>query len=86
MNWLNSLGTAVILGIGGYLVIQGRTEIGTVVAFVAGLAKINNPCDDIGELVSRLSGDPGPLSPGFKCLAQCQVLLDSIVFLNLSNT
>lgn len=47
MNWLNSLGTAVILGIGGYFVVQGRTEIGTVVAFVAGLAKINDPWSDL---------------------------------------
>ncbi|WP_454818381.1 ABC transporter transmembrane domain-containing protein [Labrys neptuniae] len=47
MNWLNSLGTAIILGIGGYLVVQGRTEIGTVVAFVSGLAKINDPWSDL---------------------------------------
>lgn len=47
MNWLNSLGTAAILGIGGYFVVEGRTEIGTVVAFVAGLAKINDPWSDL---------------------------------------
>lgn len=47
MNWLNSLGTAIILGIGGYLVVQGRTEIRTVVAFVSGLAKINDPWSDL---------------------------------------
>ncbi|WP_245443164.1 ABC transporter ATP-binding protein [Labrys okinawensis] len=47
MNWLNSLGTAIILGIGGYLVVQGQTEIGTVVAFVSGLAKINDPWSDL---------------------------------------
>ncbi len=47
MNWLHSLGTAIILGIGGYLVVQGRTEIGTVVAFVSGLAKINDPWSDL---------------------------------------
>ena len=47
MNLLTSLGTAVILGIGGYLVINGQTEIGTVVAFVSGLAKIVDPWGDL---------------------------------------
>lgn len=47
MNWLSSLGTAVVLGIGGYLVVQGQTEVGTVVAFVSGLAKINDPWGDL---------------------------------------
>ncbi|GLS21872.1 hypothetical protein GCM10007874_48890 [Labrys miyagiensis] len=47
MNWLSALGTAVILGIGGYLVVNGQTEIGTVVAFVSGLAKINDPWGDL---------------------------------------
>lgn len=47
MNGLSALGTAVILGIGGYLVVEGKTEIGTVVAFVSGLAKINDPWGDL---------------------------------------
>ena len=47
MNLLTSLGTAVILGIGGYLVINGQTEIGTVVAFVSGLAKMVDPWGDL---------------------------------------
>ena len=47
MNSLSSIGTALILGIGGYFVVQGRTEIGTVVAFVSGLSKINDPWGDL---------------------------------------
>ena len=47
MNLLSSVGTAVILGLGGYYVIQGHTEIGTVVAFVSGLSKITAPWGDL---------------------------------------
>jgi ABC-type multidrug transport system fused ATPase/permease subunit len=47
MNLLSSIGTAVILGLGGYYVIQGHTEIGTVVAFVSGLSKITAPWGDL---------------------------------------
>lgn len=38
-----SSGLCGVFALGGYLVIKGRTEIGTVVAFVSGLAKINDP-------------------------------------------
>lgn len=47
MNSLSSIGTAVILGLGGYYVVQGQTEIGTVVAFVSGLSKLNDPWGDL---------------------------------------
>jgi ABC-type bacteriocin/lantibiotic exporter with double-glycine peptidase domain len=47
MNILTALGTAVILGLGGYYVIVGQTEIGTVVAFVSGLSKITSPWGDL---------------------------------------
>ena len=47
MNILTSVGTAVILGLGGYFVIIGQTEIGTVVAFVSGLSKITSPWGDL---------------------------------------
>ena len=49
MNLLSAIGAAVILGLGGYFVIEGHTEIGTVVAFVSGLSKITSPW---GELVN----------------------------------
>lgn len=47
MNFLTSIGIASILGLGGYFVINGQTEIGTVVAFVSGLAKITSPWGDL---------------------------------------
>lgn len=47
MNFLVSVGTAFIFGLGGYFVIQGQTEIGTVLAFVSSLAKISSPWGDL---------------------------------------
>ena len=49
MNLLYSLGVIGILAIGGWLLLQGRTEVGTIVAFISGLARMNNPW---GELVN----------------------------------
>ncbi|MGO7423373.1 ABC transporter ATP-binding protein, partial [Rhizobium ruizarguesonis] len=37
-----------IFALGGYYVVTGKTEIGTVVAFISGLSKITDPW---GELV-----------------------------------
>ncbi len=47
MNCLTAIGTAVVLGLGGYYVIEGRTDVGTVVAFVSGLSKIASPWGDL---------------------------------------
>jgi ABC-type bacteriocin/lantibiotic exporter with double-glycine peptidase domain len=47
MNGLHHLGTAGILLVGGWLVVEGRTEVGTVVAFISGLARIKDPWDDL---------------------------------------
>lgn len=47
MNVLHYAGIAGILGFGGVLVTTGQTDIGTVVAFAAGLAKINDPWRDL---------------------------------------
>ncbi len=47
MNILHYAGLAGILGLGGVLVTAGKTDIGTVVAFAAGLAKINDPWGDL---------------------------------------
>ncbi|KIU33363.1 ABC transporter ATP-binding protein [Methylobacterium radiotolerans] len=43
MNLMHHSGVALTLGLGGYLVVNGATEIGTVVAFVAGLKQLNDP-------------------------------------------
>ena len=47
MNLMHHLGVATVLGVGGWLAVQGRIEVGTVVAFVSGLAKVNDPWGDI---------------------------------------
>ena len=47
INLLYHLGTVGILFVGGWFVMQGRTEIGTVVAFISGLTKINDPWNDL---------------------------------------
>lgn len=47
INLLYHLGTVGILLIGGWFVMQGRIEVGTVVAFVSGLAKVNDPWNDL---------------------------------------
>jgi ABC-type bacteriocin/lantibiotic exporter with double-glycine peptidase domain len=47
MNLLYTLGVIGILAVGGWLVLQGRTEVGTIVAFVSGLARMNEPWRDL---------------------------------------
>lgn len=47
MNLLYHLGVAATLALGGYFVVRGRTEVGTVVAFIAGLGQINDPWGDL---------------------------------------
>jgi ABC-type bacteriocin/lantibiotic exporter with double-glycine peptidase domain len=33
--------------LGGWLVVAGRTEVGTIVAFISGLAQISSPWGDL---------------------------------------
>lgn len=47
MNLMTQMGYAGIFAMGGYFVVTGKTEIGTVVAFVSGLSKINDPWGDL---------------------------------------
>jgi ABC-type multidrug transport system fused ATPase/permease subunit len=46
MNLMTQMGYVGILTLGSYYVVTGKTEIGTVVAFLSGLAKINDPWGD----------------------------------------
>ena len=43
----NALGPLMVLIIGGYLVIEGQTTIGIVVAFVSGLDRVSAPLHDL---------------------------------------
>jgi ABC-type bacteriocin/lantibiotic exporter with double-glycine peptidase domain len=47
LNVANAMGPLVALIVGGYLVIQGQTTIGTVVAFVSGFERISGPWRDL---------------------------------------
>lgn len=47
MNLCHQLGIAGILGVGGYFVVTGRTQVGTIVAFISGLATVKDPWDDL---------------------------------------
>lgn len=47
LNIANAMGPLVVLIVGGYLVIQGQTTIGTVVAFVSGFERISGPLRDL---------------------------------------
>jgi ABC-type bacteriocin/lantibiotic exporter with double-glycine peptidase domain len=47
MNAMHYLSVTATLGIGGWMVLDGRIEVGTVVAMVGGFAKLNDPWGDI---------------------------------------
>ena len=47
MNLTQNFGKAIILGIGGWYVINGQTEVGTVVAFISGLNNLADPWHDL---------------------------------------
>jgi ABC-type bacteriocin/lantibiotic exporter with double-glycine peptidase domain len=47
INLLYHLGTVGILLVGGWFVMRGETQVGTVVAFISGLTKVNDPWNDL---------------------------------------
>jgi ABC-type multidrug transport system fused ATPase/permease subunit len=47
MNLSHHAGVAAALALGGWYVLQGHVEVGTVVAFISGLAKLNDPWGDL---------------------------------------
>jgi ABC-type multidrug transport system fused ATPase/permease subunit len=55
MNLMHHSAVAMALGVGGWLVLQGRIEIGTVVAVVGGLGKLNDPWGDLVNWARELS-------------------------------
>jgi ABC-type bacteriocin/lantibiotic exporter with double-glycine peptidase domain len=55
MNLMHHSAVAMALGVGGWQVLQGRIEIGTVVAIVGGLGKLNDPWGDLVNWARELS-------------------------------
>jgi len=47
MNLTHHLGIAIVLGVGGWMVVNGRAEIGTIVAFISGLSTVRDPWGDL---------------------------------------
>jgi ABC-type bacteriocin/lantibiotic exporter with double-glycine peptidase domain len=47
VNLMHDLGTVGILAAGGWLLLRGKTDVGTVVAFISGLNRTNNPWSDL---------------------------------------
>jgi len=55
MNLLYHLGIIGILAMGGWLVLQGKTEVGTIVAFISGLNRMNDPWGDLVDFFRNLT-------------------------------
>ena len=55
MNLLYQLGIIGILAVGGWLVLQGKTEVGTIVAFISGLHRMNDPWGDLVDFFRNLT-------------------------------
>ncbi len=47
MNLTQNAAKVVVLGVGGWFVIEGQTEVGTLVAFISGLHNLNDPWGDL---------------------------------------
>jgi ABC-type multidrug transport system fused ATPase/permease subunit len=54
-NFLASVGPLIVLTVGGYLVITGRTEVGTLVVFISGLQRISDPWDELVNFYRAIS-------------------------------
>jgi ABC-type bacteriocin/lantibiotic exporter with double-glycine peptidase domain len=57
MNLMHYLAVAVALGVGGWFAVEGRIDVGTVVAVVSGLGKLNDPWGDLVNWGRELSVD-----------------------------
>jgi ABC-type bacteriocin/lantibiotic exporter with double-glycine peptidase domain len=55
MNLLYQLGNIGVLSIGGWFLLRGETEVGTVVAFISGLARTNDPWNDLVDFFRNLA-------------------------------
>ena len=50
MGLFKNIGPAMVFGLGGYLVMQGKTELGTLVAFVTLLKRLYSPATSLAGL------------------------------------
>ena len=55
LNIINGLGTVAVLVLGGWLVLNGRSDVGTVVAALSGMVRITQPWRDLIVFYRNLS-------------------------------
>ena len=55
MNLFHHLGTIGILAFGSWLLLHGRTEMGTIVAFISGINRMNDPWGDLVNFFRNLT-------------------------------
>jgi len=46
-NFIDAIGPLIVLTVGGWLVLQGKTEVGTLVVFISGFQKVADPWDQL---------------------------------------
>ena len=57
MNLMHYLAVATALGVGGWFAVSGQIDVGTVVAVVSGLGKLNDPWGDLVSWAREWSVD-----------------------------
>jgi len=57
MNFMYHAAVAIALGVGGLMAVQHKLEVGTVVAIVSGLGKLNDPWGDLVNWAREFSVD-----------------------------
>ena len=55
MNLMQYFAVAIALGVGGWFAVEGRLDVGTVVAVVSGLGKLKDPWGDVVNWARELS-------------------------------
>ena len=46
-NFIDAVGPLIVLSVGGWLVLSGRAEVGTLVVFISGFQKVAEPWDQL---------------------------------------
>ena len=46
-NFIDALGPLIVLSLGGWLVLNGKAEVGTLVVFISGFQKVSEPWDQL---------------------------------------
>ena len=46
-NFVDALGPLIVLTVGGWLVLNGKAEVGTLVVFISGFQKVSEPWDQL---------------------------------------